>query len=84
MVRVRTNYSQSHKEHFCPICKVVSNKDTQPHLLVCNKLVDENILAQEVPDYQHLFSDNLEKQVKIIKILQTNFKKRTRILNNEK
>ena len=84
MVRVRTNYSQSHKEHFCPICKDVSNKDTQPHLLVCNKLVEENILAQEVPDYEHLFSDNLEKQVKIIQILQTNFKKRTRILKCEK
>ena len=67
-----------------PICKDVSNKDTQPHLLVCNKLVDEDILAQEVPDYQHLLSDNLEKQVKIIKILQTKFKKRTRILYCEK
>ena len=84
MLRVRRNYGQSFQDKFCPVCKDINAEDTQDHLLVCEALVNNNQMVDEVPEYQDLFSDKIEKFVKIMRILQSNYNKRIDILKKEK
>ena len=84
MLRVRRNYGQSFQEKCCPVCKDINAEDTQDHLLVCEALTNNNQIVDEVPEYQDLFSDRIEKFVKIMRILQSNYKKRIDILKKEK
>ena len=84
MLKVRKNYGGSYSKHFCPICKDENEEDSQQHLLFCERLVDNNTLAEEVPVYNDLFSEHLDKQIRIVRILVTNFKARTNILKSEK
>ena len=83
MLQVRNNYSQSYKEHFCPVCKKKECEDSQTHLLDCKEIVNENILTSKVPEYDHLFSKDLANQVTNVKILKLNYEKRKRILGEE-
>ena len=84
MLRVRRNYGRSFQDTFCPVCKDINAEDTQDHLLVCETLVNNNQMVDEVPEYQDLFSYKIEKFVKIMRILQSNYNKRIDILKKEK
>ena len=83
MLKVKKNYKQSYKQLFCPICSK-NIEDTQQHLLECEALVNPNILTVKIPVYNHLFSDNLDEQVSIVRILKENFGKRRKLLDEEK
>jgi hypothetical protein len=84
MLRVKTNYKQSNKELFCPVCKREEVEDSQPHLLECEALVSGKNITQKLPEYNHLFSDKLEDQIKIGRIMKQHFGKRRKILEKEK
>ena len=84
MLRVKTNYKQSNKKLFCPVCKREEVEDSQPHLLECEALVSDKNLTQKLPEYNHLFSDKLEDQIKIGRIMKQHFGKRRKILEKEK
>ena len=83
MLKVKKNYKQSYKQLFCPICSK-NSEDTQQHLLECESLVNPNILTVKVPEYNHLFSDNLDEQVSIVRMLKENFGKRRKLLEEVK
>ena len=78
MVRVKKNYGQIQN---CPLCR--KDVDSQPHLLVCEMLGIENTMVDEMPEYEDLFSDKMEKQVKLIQILHTNYLKRVKMLEKD-
>ena len=78
MVRVSKNYGQDKK---CPVCKK-DLEDSQPHLLVCEMLV-KNAIMDEIPHYDDLFSEKLQKQVILIQMLNSNFKTRLQRLKKE-
>ena len=80
MLRVKKNYGQ---KVCCPVCKIDGVEDTQSHLLNCGALVSENILTTKLPDYDNLFSKNLEEQINIVRILKQNFGARKRFLDKE-
>ena len=84
MLDVKCNFSQSHKELFCPVCKKAENEDTQSHLLVCQSLEEQNTLVSGELKYEHLFSKKTEKQVTMVKILKKQFYRRKNILLKEK
>ena len=84
MLQVRTNYSQSYKEHFCPICQNKNSKDTQSHLLHCEHLKSLNIVVADLPEYDQLFSNDVKKQVVIVKLLKKFYDKRVKIVEEEK
>ena len=59
-------------------------KDDQPHLLQCDKLVSDSIITANLPEYEDLFSNEVNKQVVIVKLLKENFEKRRHFLEEEK
>ena len=50
--------------------------ETQEHLMECKVLGDDNMVVEEVPEYVHLFGENLQKKIVVAKILHKNFNKR--------
>ena len=56
------------------------DEDTQQHLLVCEELKETDALVSEVPLYEHLFGNDLEKKLNISRILKSKMKERKKIL----
>ena len=81
MVLVGENFKQGRKTTICPLCKNVSESDSQQHLMKCEKLNLSYVEDEIVPDYQDLFSKSLEKKMIIVEILRKNLNERTKILN---
>ena len=79
MMPVRSNYGNSFTGTFCHICKK-NLEDTQSHLLLCDSLVSQNVLASNLPGYDHLFSNKVEDQAVIVKVLKQKFEERKRLL----
>ena len=78
MLPVGANFKAQNPNPLCPLCKV--EYDSQIHLLFCPKLLNINAVCKEVPNYDDLFSQNVEKQQKIANILWENIKKREKLL----
>ena len=74
MLDIKANFQNSHANMLCIACK--EEDETQEHLLQCKVLSDENTVVEELPEYGNLFGENLEKQITVAQILNTNFKKR--------
>ena len=73
MLKVGANYKAGNPNPQCPLCK--NNYDSQNHLLSCPELVGDKV-CQEVPEYNDLFGENLEKMMTIVKCLKQNYKRR--------
>ena len=84
MLDVKCNFSQSHKEQFCPVCKNEENEDTQSHLLVCQSLNQQNTLVSGEPKNEQLFSYKIEEQVTMVKMLKKAFFRRKDIFFERK
>ena len=69
MVDLKANFRGKHLYWLCPVCK--SNEDSQQHLLVCPELNEEDVI--NLPNYDDLFSDNLEDKSNISRILKKRF-----------
>ena len=80
MLDVRTNYRGNYGkgDTLCTVC--VQDENTQQHLLVCDELSTPNGVVKEVPSYEELFGDDLEKRLTISRILRQNYKIRKDIL----
>ena len=74
MLDIKANYQNAHANMLCIACK--ETEETQEHLLQCKVLGDENMVVEELPEYGNLFGENLQKQITVAKILNTNFNKR--------
>ena len=74
MLDIKANFQNSHANMLCISCK--GAEETQEHLLACKALIDENMVVDSVPDYGHLFGENLEQKIVIAGILNINYKKR--------
>ena len=83
MLEVAENYKNSMKISHCPVCEDKSTNDSQPHLFICPQLTN-NQVAKNNLKYENLFEDNLESQIEVSLILQSNFKERKKILKSKK
>ena len=80
MLDVRNNFKgqYTHTDTLCPLGCL--DEDTQQHLLVCDELNETHSVVSEVPVYEHLFCDTLEKKLNIARILKSQLKKRKKLL----
>ena len=74
MLDVKANFENKYRDKSCPNCE--TSEDTQTHLLECAKLIDGTTMTNSIPVYSDLFGDNLEKMLKISRLIENNFKKR--------
>ena len=80
MLDVSRNYGQHSK---CPLCKI--GDDDQKHLLECLiiKLQCPDILNNIDCKYEDIYSDNIEKQSNISKLLEIAIKRRTMLVHTD-
>ena len=73
MTNVKANFKGKYDNLSCEICML--ENETQQHILKCEK-IDKEIS----PEYNEIFGENVEKQVKIAKVFKEKIKIRNRIL----
>ena len=57
-----------------------SEEDRQPHMLVCEDLLESKAVVLDTPQYEHLFGQDLRKKLEVAMILKKHFKKRKELL----
>ena len=80
MLDCRANFGQKYKndDMNCPLkCET---KDTQKHLLECDKIDTNCISSLKIARYEDLFSNDVKKQMKIALMLQDRFNKRKKMM----
>ena len=85
MLAVGANFKQGEQNPSCPLCDK-AEYDSQNHLLFCEKLNFNVVNTQSIIHYDDLFKPELEKKLAVAKLLQKNFQKRKRLIeqNEEK
>ena len=78
---IRANYGNRYGDSLCPLCKEC--EDTQEHLLECSWLPSGSKLVTNTPTYDDLFSDKLEKKIRIARILKKKIEERKKILKEK-
>ena len=56
---------------YCSNC--ISTEMDQKHLLLCKSLLGENEISANIPVYEDLYADSIEKQVNTSRILKKHF-----------
>ena len=68
------NFRKKYSDLMCPLgCDVL---DSQQHCLDCDKIVTNTIDTQATIKYEDLFSNKLDKQIKVGAVLQERMKYR--------
>ena len=81
MLDVKDNFKNRYARSHTNCALGCDEPDSQEHLIRCKKLESNCVvLEQEQPEYQNLFSEDIEKQSKIATILQERYKKRKEII----
>ena len=71
------NFKRSNTNMIYNICN--KSELNQKHLLSCEKLLEKNEKVTYIPDYEEIFSKNLNEQVYVAKIMLENIKIKERI-----
>ena len=81
MLDVKCNFKNKYSGNQleCPL--KCSLEDTQEHLLLCKKL-DLKQITEQLPQYEDLFSEDMNKQLKAGKILEERYKRRKKLLSS--
>ena len=83
MLQVGANFKKGgKKDPTCPVCKIGTEYDSQPHLMVCTKL-SVHTLVNQIPQYDELFGRNLDQKLAIVHILKRNLEERNKILKEQ-
>ena len=77
MLDLKENYRGKDRDNICPCCQ--EHKDTQEHLLECEALDSKNSMVGSLPVYKNLFSDKVEEQAQMCRILKQRFNLRNQI-----
>ena len=80
-IDIRGNFKWKHEIFTCISCKENIPENTE-HLLCCPILIGKNEIISYIPEYKELFSDIIEEQVYVSRILKENFLRRKTFLPN--
>ena len=76
MLEIGNNF-QNRFDNFYPMCENKMIKDSQQHLMICPVLIKSAIVKRNV-NYDELFGNCVEDQLKVAKIIEENFKMRNK------
>jgi hypothetical protein len=83
MLDMKVNYQGSHTDLQCELCG--KHEESQESLLICEKLVDANeLVTDELPVYDDLFAQDVQKQINISSILKKKFELRNKLIKESK
>ena len=82
MLDMKVNYQGSHNNLLCELCG--KHEDSQQSLLICEKLMDPNEIVIELPVYEDLFSQDVQRQMHISSILKKKFDLRNKLIQDLK
>ena len=82
MLDVKNNYkNRKYTDMLCPICCDPESTDSQQHLLVCQDLVEADLVSPGSRlCYDDLFSTDVQKQVAVATLLEKRFSNRRTLL----
>ena len=83
MMETKDNYQNQFQDALCPLCDDGCTLDSQEHVMTCPAIVHQCLVTENLK-YENLFSDDVNKQLKISSILFENFKKRKQTLRKKK
>ena len=81
MLEIGNNF-QNRFDNFCPMCENKDINDSQQHLMICPVLIKSAIVKRNV-NYDELFGNCVEDQLKVAKIIEDNFKMRKQMLKSK-
>ena len=81
MLEISANYPNTASQTFCPVCEDKTTEDSQEHLMLCPELSHQQIVNQ-LPRYEELFQEDLQKQIQVAASIQANFRLRKKKLVN--
>ena len=77
MLQVGANFKMGGKKKpTCPVCKIGTEYDSQPHLMLCPKLIVNT-------QYDELFGNNLDQKLAVVHLLTRNLEERNKILKEQ-
>ena len=85
MLFVCSNYPHMYSDRICQLCMNNNNKQTddQEHLLSCIKLNENNKdIIQSEAKYEDIFSHNLNKQAKMSCLIESRYKLRKSLIDD--
>merc|ERR1712179_476095 len=75
MIDVKTNFKNNNSDLSCPLCDI--KEDDQKHVLECPTLLNNTSdVAEGNISYDDIFSNDVLKQAKILRIFNYSWKKR--------
>ena len=83
MMETKDNYQNQFQDALCPLCDDGFTLDSHEHVMTCPAIVHQCLVTENMK-YGDLFSDDVNKQLKISSIIFMNFKKRKQKLRKKK
>ena len=81
MLQVGANFKKGGtKNPTCSVCKIGIKYDSQ--LLLCTKL-KVNTIVYQIPQYDGLFGNNLDKKLAVVHLLKRNLEERNKLLKEQ-
>ena len=71
MLEVKANFKNKHADLLCVACN--GCEETQEHIMSCNELKSRTNVVQDMPIYNDLFGNDLDKKVLVSKLIKENF-----------
>ena len=60
---VKANRSRKYNNLFCKSCKIPNQSETPEHTIQCEALIKHNTKVTYLPDYNDLFSSEIQEQI---------------------
>ena len=83
MLETKDNYQNQFEDALCPLCDDEFTLDSQEHVMTCPAIVHQCLVTENL-NYENIFSDDVNKQLKISSIIFEHFKKRKQMLRKKK
>ena len=80
-IDARANRTWKYRETFCVACKDKSIEETGIHILQCNELVSRNDEISYIPEYNDLYSSDIQEQIYTSRMMYRNMQIRSEYLD---
>ena len=81
-IDIRANRTWKYAETHCIACKDKNIQETGAHILECKILCNQSNVISYIPDYNDLFSSDIQEQIYVSRIMHSNLETRKAFLKD--